>query len=349
MNTALKQFAVEYPLASTWAPVEVFEQTLVVDGLQLFLVGVSTKNAQGIMVTGSAVSCETPPFQRAFFELLERTSIVDRETMTGISSGVPLTLIDESGHEVGKIAREEVFPDNPSADLWRYAKSNGVAAHIQCKSACEAARLELIERDRLLRSWLGEFPPQALSNFSTLVEIPHVLARYYEFEAYKFSPPSKKRSQTSVVGLFGFPKSAIHPRVCGFGARESDQLATEAALREFLQGMSFLWGEEIPSELPAFSPTPDYHQECYLHSSGIAKIKAWLSGKHDPLREWFSGPKCDEAPKGFQYIDLTPTHLKGQLYVVKAIHPCLLRLTFGKDESQVSAGFPKDLLVHPIT
>ncbi len=158
----------------------------------------------GAAVTGAAAGA-TEPLQRAFFELLERTCIIEAET--GPSSVFPLLNLE--GTPKGEITRTELFPVNPFPERWRFSKSNGVAAHTSWPLACEAARLELIERDRILRSWYGEFMPSAANEFLTPELIPASLRAHYEFQLFRFAHPLEKNPQTHVFALFGFPKDSL--------------------------------------------------------------------------------------------------------------------------------------------
>src|SRR5699024_10783813 len=113
------------------------------------------------------------------------------------------------------------------------------------RRAQKAAALELIERDRILRSWYGGPSPQATS-------LPHSiplgeLPRHYRIETYRFP---KADSEIEVGAVFGFPTHPEAPFFCGFGASHSLEEALRHAFREGLQRMAFLWGEPVSGDEP---------------------------------------------------------------------------------------------------
>ena len=75
--------------------------------------------------------------------------------------------------------------------------------------------------------------------------------------------PSVMRQPWQV--FLDFRDKTPHHSYLDFGARCEVHEAVAAATCECLQRLGFLWGEAIPQDLPAFAPTPDLHQEYYLH------------------------------------------------------------------------------------
>jgi hypothetical protein len=125
--------------------------------------------------------------------------------------------------------------------------------------------------------------------------------------------------------LFLLPKQPRAPLVYGFGAARDIEAALAGARREALQRLAFLWGEELPSEPPALAPTPDYHQEYYLHPPHHAVLRDWLSGKLRRAGKRAPKPLLDTQPVSF--VDLRPAGLRRELAIAKAVSPraCLLR------------------------
>ena len=312
--TTLTTLLRKYPLPKGWSRPELFEDRLELNGITLELRGLHSQNESGQIVTGSAVERDLVPLNRAFFELVERVSIVEAEA--SVKQKYPALDITES--PLGVRSHTHVFPENPEPELWRLSRSNGVAIHTDWKRACEAASFELIERDRLLRSWFGEFSPKPWSG-STM---PRALEKYYDFEYYLFHSPAGERDVVA-AGVFGFPKEAGLGRVYGSAARATAPEAFEAASRECLQGLGFMWKEALPKTAPAFSPTSDFHQESFLLESGLVRIRHWLQGGHTLLRGI-------PAKNQFEFFDLTPPTLRGKLCVVKAVDSTIIPLIFGK-------------------
>lgn len=336
MKAELEKLLKKYPIPTELGTPELYDNCLQIDSFEIQLAGLALQTKYGMTVTGSAAEFSVCPVERAYFELLERLSIVDAEA-SGKSS---FTVFDEKRKEISRIDSHSVFPAS-GTDAWRYAKSNGVAIQTSWEKACQGAKFELIERDRILRSWYGEVKPVELKEGLSLSSLPiQALKKYYDFQIFGFE---------KVVGVFAFPKAETSPRVSGFGAKPTLEASVEAAFRECMQGLGFLWGEEIPKTIPEASSSPEYHQEYYLHSLGIQKIQSWLNGGNIKHAKSFSAVPMSSDPKDFQFIDLTPEWLPPGLVVVKAIHPSLLPLTFGGCRLHVANDFPEELLIHPIT
>jgi hypothetical protein len=345
----LSRLSSQYPLAKEWSIPELFHQRFSIDRFHMECVGLVSSHANGMALTGSAASRETekPPVTRAYFELVERTSVIEAE-LRDIDRFRQQTI---AGEFHGWLEKFSLFPATEDPARWRFAKSNGVAAQLSWEMACRSAALELMERDRILRSWFGEIRPEKITAAD-----PHGgpspllhpdLNPYYDFENYRIGPPVKVEGlgEVTVVAVFGFPRRANVPRVAGFAARPSPGEAVFSATAECLQILSFLWGEAIPEVLPLLSPSPDYHQEVFLLPEGISRIRRWLSGEH---QGYATSPPPSQSFQ-IHFSDITPPQLVSRLFVVKAHCPTLLPLTFGSCRKFAPPGFPEELLVHPIT
>jgi hypothetical protein len=115
------------------------------------------------------------------------------------------------------------------------------------------------------------------------------------------------------------------------------------AERECLQRLAFLWGEPIPKELPAFETSPSFHQDFYLCPQSHGLLRAWLSGQHDE-----GAPSATRVPtRKSGFANLTPEHLRGQIWVVKALPVSELPLAFGRRHPGIAARLQRRG-VHPI-
>lgn len=337
VHPELGQLLGELPLSPRWATPQPFVETVDIRGCRLGLVGLSAESEDGELACGSAAAVGELPLARAYFELLERTSILD-----ALAEPVPeRALWDESRREVGWCARDVAFPSAPPRAPWRYAFSNGVASHRTWLAACASARLELAERDAVLRCWYGCGAPtrQPLGD-----QVPANLRALFDFEAVSFHTARRGPFQPLVAGVFAFPKQPDGPIAYGFSARFTLDGALRDATRECLQSLGFLWGEALPEREPELQTAPAYHQEYYLHSRHHDRLRRWLDGAHADLRaEPDTGLGAVSA-----YVDLTPPHLRGRIAVAKALADFELPLTFGLGHPCFRAA-PAELRVHPIT
>jgi ribosomal protein S12 methylthiotransferase accessory factor YcaO len=226
------------------------------------------------------------------------------------------------------------------------ARSNGVALHEGWAAACERAYWELVERDRVLRAWWGETSPAALAiaEDSPLARLPS-----YEVKLCTFPGVSTAAwgAGIEVAGVIGFPLRADVPLFLGYAGRPSLLDAVEAATREAIQLLAFLWGESIPTEPPSRAPGPMMHLDHHLFPGNHAALRRWLEGDHrqysSGLPEAFRSRQVEEDSLGF--VDLTPRWMRG-LRVAKAISPHAALLTFG--EAPSVAHLPDPLRIHPI-
>jgi len=205
----LEQIQDACPLSSQWQKPTVFVDTARIDGVDIHLAGMSTEDQDGQLVTGSAAQLSGSPLLRAYFELLERTSIADamRDRLEEYE------LLDAEGRGIGNLSRDRVFFESPDPERWRYARSNGVAADTTWTAACRKAAWELAERDRILRSWYGQIPPAPVALRDDA--IPAGIRAHYCFEAHRFDG---EMSGPRVVAVFGFPRTREVPLVLGYGA-----------------------------------------------------------------------------------------------------------------------------------
>jgi hypothetical protein len=336
MPALADELRVRHRLDSRWDEPTVFSESVDIAGTRLHMYGFLTRDADGRRATGSAAALDAPPAARAYYELLERTSILEAVHWESYR------VFDSMGRPFGDVPREEVFPVDLQPTKLRYSYSNGVALRADWTAACRTAALELVERDRVLRSWYGEFPPRQVS--LAPFDPPRVLSEIFVFEAHAFDPPSLREQRLFVRGMFAFPTVPEAPLVYGFAASDCPRLALAGAARECLQRLAFLWGESVPDSPPSFEPTAEYHQEVFLQPSMRERLRAWLAGEH------IDGPLSDRPvspPEPTRFADLTPPALAGSLSVARALPTLELGLAFGRGHPQLG-DMPAELEVHPI-
>lgn len=201
---------------------------------------------------------------------------------------------------------------------FRASISNGVALHHSLDEAKLAARLELLERSEILRSWYENSPVERIN-------LPFEkgltgLKENYDIIVYEFS----NIIGYSVLGIFAFPKKQGKVFLAGFGAGLSVETAYAKALKEFLARYHFLKETEPPSEIN-FSATADYHQDYYLFGKNYMFIQDWLLKVESQRTRRRRG-----AQPVFEYQDITPSFWAKKLYVVRAMSPQTIPLFFGK-------------------
>jgi ribosomal protein S12 methylthiotransferase accessory factor YcaO len=322
-----------------------FRDATKIDGLTIFLSGVEAHHKDFGSVSGSAAGTETHPIDRAWYELVERISIL-QNVKAGVST---YPLLNADGTKTGRlIDREAVFPSALSNE-YQFSKSNGAALHSTWAEACRRATLELIERHLVLSSWVGRLRPlQVVENSSP--DLLRPLARSYEVKkvhlgAQRVSCMASSIS-ASVVALI--PRDKNLPLILGFGAEETSEKSLRKAEEEALQRLGFLWGEELSDEAPEFSPTNLYHQDYHLMREQREKIQDWLSGAF--YRE--PGPKNAnhntlDRMLNIDFVDLT-AFPELELKVARAICPEAIPLVFGRWRSREFADLPDSLLIHPV-
>lgn len=303
-----------------WGNVEVFSHTCTIGEVELRLFGLASKHSNGELVTGSAVEMTAFPIARSYFELLERASVSEAKRRPSHSYSV----FGENREVRGQWGVQEVFPSSDLPTQWVYSNSNGCAVQETWSAAAKKARYELMERDALLRSWYGEFAPISVEIPPPCQVLYGALQEYYDFEVRLFPSSATQQQGVYALGVFGFPKGRLNPRVYGSAVAESVEEAITLANKEILQSLGFLWGESIPETLPVHSPTPSFHQEYFLYPESIDRVRAWLHAESAP-------PKSRTPSRNFEciYVDLTPPGLQSKICVVKAISENAIPLTFG--------------------
>lgn len=332
LKSAFEAVSDSFPLSQKWRKPQVFSDKLVLGDLEISMLGISAEGVEKGGVSASAASLQGPPLHRAWFELVERSAILD------FFSAMPSEVtIFQVGGTSERWPADKVFGEETQTS--RLSKSNGVASHTEKLEACASAYRELLERDQVLRTWLGW---QELKSIDCSFTARTQLQELFVFTTIEFY----KSPQTTVLGIFGIPKDrSKHPFICGFGSAASLAIAAHKAESELLQRLAFLWGEELPSTTPERAPTALFHQEWSLCPQGIDTIKKWLERRMPRM----AAPRESTPPSLEQtyFIDMTPSHLVGRGVVVKAYHPDLVPLYFGEFPKSVGDVLP-ELAIHPI-
>jgi YcaO cyclodehydratase, ATP-ad Mg2+-binding len=336
-----------FPLPEGWSAPEFVEDIFIADGIELYRAGISSIAPNGEELTGAAVEAETSPLDRAYFELLERVSTIEALT----SGSASYDLLDLDGDVIGERAAGDIFPESNEPARWRYARSNGIALHVDWRRASLRAFWEMSERTRVLHSWYGATRPVRLDFRKD--STPLRRSESYEWRAYLF-PASNATAfscDVEVVGVYGLPRRAAVPLVLGYGAHPERDDALNAGLREAMQLLGFLWGEPTCERLPQPAPTPLHHLEHYQWPGHRDVLQAWLDDGHErfwqgPLLRAAGARERTSRSPGVAFVDLTPSWLRGGLRVAKAVCDDALPLVFG--ETPFASHLPPPLRVHPI-
>lgn len=333
----LKISADPFKAIGLWKMETPFQDQITIEGLKIILCGLQATHPEFGTATGSSGSVGRPPSETAWFELIERMTIMENLT----KELFPLCSMAK-GDLAGQIARADIFPI-ASSPLFMHSKSNGVALHDSWEEACKRAAFELIERHLVLASWVGMTAPKVLRG-SVRAGPLQLLGKIYEIQRLDFGSQAVAGFKDSihVSGVVLLSKSGNAPLIIAFGAGFSPEESLVKAEAETLQRLGFLWGEEIPQELPAFQANNLFHQEYFLLPANRSKIEAWIAG--DFLRQ---NAALSQALMPMDFADLTRFHDLG-MYVAKAVAPNAIPLVFGQWRSGVFKDLPEDRLIHPI-
>jgi ribosomal protein S12 methylthiotransferase accessory factor YcaO len=329
------------PLPEGWRLAERVDDTVDADGLSIRRVGLCATSEHGQAI-GSAADVLEDPADRARFELLERIAIAEAARR---SSDRPFRLRSTTGDDLGTAPFEDVFRPSDAPERWAFARSNGVSLNAGWSQACLGAAQELVERDRVMRAWLGETVPVRMEDHAGLSILSE--ARSYEWRTYVFPPPDGPAigGNVEVVGVFGFPRVEGRPLVSGYGARADRAEAVLAAQKEALQLLAFLWGEPLPDRAPDPLPAPMTHLETYQMREHQTFLRRWLDEGHAAHYRPSHAAHAD-VDRSVRFADLTPSWLAGQLHVARALCPAAIPLVVGL--SPLLAHLPPELRIHPI-
>lgn len=319
-----------------WTIDSPFRDKVNIEGIEIFLSGLQAKHPQFGEIVGSAANLGAFPENRAWYELMERISILESSRRETFTLRAP-----SNGYEVGEVERSLLFPTANSPEF-QFARSNGVALHTTWEEACRRACFEMVERHRVLASWAGLTKP-VLSRNNVQGSPLNRLWNVYDVVRIDFGSQTVScfDGAIHVSGVALLPKLDSSPLIIAFGAAFSAQESMAKAENETLQRLGFLWGEEIPTTEPEFNPSNLYHQEYYLFSGARKKLEDWLDGKY-----FANGSQALPKLLNVQFVDLSMKSL--DLHVAKAISPEAIPLVFGRWREREFRDLPADRLIHPI-
>lgn len=203
--------------------------------------------------------------------------------------------------------------------------SNGVAFSQSPILASQSARHELIERHCLLHSWyFSENSPllYRTENF-------HADQKDFQFDDYVIAE-TQDGLFVGVSCLF-HRSSLLH---FGFGTASNLEELYQKSRSEALQRHLFL-GEEYSADL-SFQASPMFHQEYYCQPWNKEIFLKWFHRKPILLQPVIDASLFQE--------DILWDHEDGR--VVRATHPDLIHLFFGKPDFLVDPGVPS--IFHPM-
>lgn len=323
-------------IARNWSISDSFSDQVKIDeSSKIYLYGFVAQHEDFGEAYGSSGSLEDDNGIGAWFELIERISLVEKikaDSSTTYSS----YLFD--GNPSKSYLQKELFPKSPSKDF-EFAKSNGVATHTDIIEARSRTAFELIERERIIKSWYLKAPPKCLDISNEFSK--GFVDRFQFIEGDFGSSDVDGLGSIYTSGVFLFPKKKENIAIYGFGAGLSNSDAKAKAAREAIQRLGFLWEEEPLDSAPSFSPSPSYHQEYFLQKNQEKYLKEWISLEHNkPINL----PKASKIV--IDYVDLTLENFIDS-YTVRAYCSDLMPLVFGKwyhNKFEVS----DSKLIHPV-
>jgi hypothetical protein len=276
-------------LQAGWTIEEIVDDCVTVDSLDIHRCGITARSPAGAAVTGSAATLHASASVRAWFELIERASILSSSVAApGDGNRVP-------------------------------SRSNGVALARGWNDACHRARRELAERDRVLRCW--QLRPESLEAPPGL--LPQL--RDYTWRLARMPGERLWSADLDVVVAIAFPRDDTRPLLRGFGAGVGSMTALHHAVGECIQALAFLASDDVPTDEPVPTPTPLFHLDRYLWPPAHATLRAWLDGQFDVG----SPPETGSRHAPTTYTDITPPWAHGRFRVARASCSAAYPLVFG--------------------
>lgn len=336
----LKKRIASLPSITNWNIEEAVQNKIAIGGLEVSFCGMQAVHESFGPVVGSATDVNGDPWDRAWYELLERIAIVEAIH----AKPQQFMLRDKDFKTIGMVPYQHVFPVPPAGKEkeWQPAKSNGVAIEQSWEKASTKAVWELAERHLILESWLGFRKPHALANKS--LKYAQQLTDLYDVLCLSFGSIATSYLSLPVrsCGVFLFPKNANMPMIFGFGGAEDERSALLKAESEAIQRLSFLWGEEIPTTTPELAPNAMFHQEYFLQPTKIPLLKRWVNG------ELFD-KRSTKAAKSLnvQLADLS-AYASGKLFLARAVSSDAIPLNFGNYRDGYFSVLDEERIIHPI-
>ena len=313
-------------------------------GTKIKLSGIEATSKEGIPVVGSAASLGESPFDRSYYELLERITIIEA-LQKGPASLFQLR--DIQGNLLADIDAENSFGSDgfKKNELYQISKSNGIALHDSWDKACYSAGSELVERHHILASWFGKTKVERLS-VKTDKDLLF-LESHYDISCYKLGEskvvPFNESLLTAMVYLK--PKSEYLdkiPCVYAFSCGKKMSEALKGASKEILQRLGFLWGEELPKKPIEMKPNAHFHGDYYLVKENHKYIDMWLSNEF-----YQADASYAEKEIKLDFVDISSSSVS-KYKVAKAISKDTIDLYFGSYDKGLYADCDEKQKVHPI-
>ena len=203
--------------------------------------------------------------------------------------------------------------------------SNGVAFSPSPSLASHSARNELMERHCLLYSWYFSQNSPVLYRTENF----HFDRQDFQFDDYVIAE-TQDGLFVGVSCLF-HRSSLLH---FGFGTASNLDELYQKSRSEALQRYLFL-GDEYSAEVP-FQASPSFHQEYYCQPWNKELFLKWFHRKPMLLKPIVDSSRFQE--------EILWDHEDGR--VVRATHPDLIHLFFGKPDFLVDPGVPS--IFHPM-
>lgn len=290
------------------AELELFEDLAEVGRWKIFLVGLSLRSPSGDLITASAAGLTDYPKQRAFYELVERAWLWQ--------------------------LRDQIDIEKEGGQSWKLSLSNGVAFGMGKEDASRRALYELVERDRVLRSWYGEFQPKII-DVQEKRYFDECLNHQVEHQILHFGTVEVGSESIETIGIYA--TSDRRPPIMAWGAGPTIKDAIIKAKSEYVQRLGFLFQEEW-GDIPDASTTPDFHLAYYFRPEATQWIEEWL---HRPSGMLGSYEKINPSEISFEKLWQSQEGYS----LVRASSSKLLPLTFGP--SYPSWYQPKVVTNHP--
>ena len=313
-------------------------------GRKISLSGIEATSNEGIAVVGSAASISKSPFDRSFYELIERITIIEG-LKKGPHSIFPLR--DLKGNLIREVDGEKTFGVDSFTknDSYQLSKSNGIALHDSWEDACYSAGAELVERHHILASWFGQTNVEKL-DFKPDRDLSF-LESHYNIDCYKLGESKVTTFSESMVTAMVYlkPKAEYSdkiPCVYSFSCKSDLADALTGATKEILQRIGFLWNEDLPNNPIEMMPNAHFHGDFYLVKENQKYLDMWLANS------FFKGDSSfAEREIRLEFIDISDSTVS-EYKVAKAISKDTIDLYFGYYDKGPYAEGKKEQRVHPI-
>ncbi|MDA8276878.1 MAG: YcaO-like family protein [Actinomycetota bacterium] len=262
---------------------------------------------------------EQNPQLRAFSEEMPIEWIMGRRLATGIDCAVPVDVVfyPLSMEQLGRLRIA-------------YSNSSGVAAGSSSHQAQASAILELIERDALMRLWLGEYSPVPIQSDAMDIDILEAHERWQRAGRSLRMWRLRADVPTVLAILSGDSPPAF---VCGAASYLSLLGAMKRALNELEASAVGVTGYAMVPPMPVGSiKSPQDHAAYYVDCSNARLLEAIFANTHKPQVtdcEQSSANSVDELIARYSPIEIELTPDAGPLKIVRVIIESLVLIWFG--------------------